>query len=633
TRSRRGEEELAPHGAAAKAALDALVRGRLLVALEATGGAAYEIAHETLIQGWPTLGRWLDETVGQRQLRARLAAAVAEWERLGRIRELLWRAPQLVETARLDVAQLPPREARFIEASGRAVLRGRLTRAGAVVGLGAAVALIAFGIWLRAHREMNAQVEARAGAGRVELSRARDKAAELERLRKRTFELFDAGDAVHGESVWTAALQAQSDADHEYAQASQELEMALSLDPTRHDLRALFAQLLFERAAGAGQAGLPQLRDELVHRLALYDNGGALQRRWSEPGQLSFSGAPEGTLLTVDRLGPDRPGRLIDAGEVKPLAVDPGSYLLTFRAPGRAEVRAPVLLGRGEMLPVAVELPPSSRVPAGFVFVPAGRFLSGTAEESLRRGFLKTAPLHAKNTGAFFIARNETTFGDFIEFLRELPAQERALRLPRVAKAGFTGALVLKMLPGGSWRLSFQPASRAYSAGAGELIKYRLRTSAAAQDWLRFPVSGISGDDAQAYASWLARTGRVPFARLCDEAEWERAARGADGREFPSGADLGPGDANFDETYGKQPDSFGPDAVGTHSGSRSPFGVDDMAGNAWEWTTSALTPGQRVVRGGSFYHDRNSSRSSNREVPEQTMRDLTVGMRVCAGWK
>jgi formylglycine-generating enzyme required for sulfatase activity len=58
-----------------------------------------------------------------------------------------------------------------------------------------------------------------------------------------------------------------------------------------------------------------------------------------------------------------------------------------------------------------------------------------------------------------------------------------------------------------------------------------------------------------------------------------------------------------------------------------------MAGNAWEWTTSALTPGQRVVRGGSFYHDRNSSRSSNREVPEQTMRDLTVGMRVCAGWK
>jgi formylglycine-generating enzyme required for sulfatase activity len=285
------------------------------------------------------------------------------------------------------------------------------------------------------------------------------------------------------------------------------------------------------------------------------------------------------------------------------------------------------------MLTVPVELPPSSRVPAGFVFVPAGRFLYGTAEESLRRGFLKTAPLHRKSTGAFLIARNETTFGDFIEFLRDLPAQERARRLPRVAKARFSGSLELKMLPGGSWRLSFQPASRAYSAGAGELIRYRLRSSAATQDWLRFPVSGISGDDAQAYASWLARTGRVPFARLCDEAEWERAARGADGREFPSGADLGPGDANFDETYGKQPDSFGPDAVGTHPGSRSPFGLDDMAGNAWEWTTSALTPGQRVVRGGSFYHDRNSSRSSNREVPEQTMRDLTVGMRVCAGWK
>src|SRR5206468_9231903 len=130
-----------------------------------------------------------------------------------------------------------------------------------------------------------------------------------------------------------------------------------------------------------------------------------------------------------------------------------------------------------------------------------------------------------------------------------------------VARAGFTGALELNMLPGGSWRLAFQPAAKAYSASTGELVVYQGRTSLAAQDWLRFPVSGISWDDAQAFAAWLKRTGRVPGARLCDETEWERAARGADGREYPAGADLSPSDANFDETYGKQPLAFGPDAV------------------------------------------------------------------------
>ncbi len=51
--------------------------------------------------------------------------------------------------------------------------------------------------------------------------------------------------------------------------------------------------------------------------------------------------------------------------------------------------------------------------------------------------------------------------------------------------------------------------------------------------WQDLPVVGITADDAKAYAAWLSGTGRVPGARLCTDDEWERAARGSDGRAYP----------------------------------------------------------------------------------------------------
>jgi formylglycine-generating enzyme required for sulfatase activity len=143
-------------------------------------------------------------------------------------------------------------------------------------------------------------------------------------------------------------------------------------------------------------------------------------------------------------------------------------------------------------------------------------------------------------------------------------------------------------------------------------------------------VSGTSIDDARAYVAWLAASGRVPRARLCREVEWERAARGADGRPYPTGRALGRDRANFDETYGKAPGAFGPDEVGRRPAGASPFGVDDMAGNVWELTTSADAEGEVVAKGGSFYSDALSSHVANRELPEASFRDVTVGLRVCA---
>jgi formylglycine-generating enzyme required for sulfatase activity len=237
-------------------------------------------------------------------------------------------------------------------------------------------------------------------------------------------------------------------------------------------------------------------------------------------------------------------------------------------------------------------------------------------------------PLHEVSTAGYFIAQHEVTFAEWIEFLDALAPDERKSRSPR-STTSVTSVALTEVAPR-RWRLSLSPTVRTYTADAGQRLHYERRTRRADQDWMRFPVSGVSYEDAAAYAGWLDRTGRVPGARLCDEYEWERAARGADARIFPSGAALGPDDANIDVTYGREPLAFGPDEVGSHPGSRSPVGADDMAGNVWEWTRSVQTPDAPVLRGGSWYQAAIGSLSMNRESGEPTLRTPLIGVRLCA---
>jgi formylglycine-generating enzyme required for sulfatase activity len=286
-----------------------------------------------------------------------------------------------------------------------------------------------------------------------------------------------------------------------------------------------------------------------------------------------------------------------------------------------------VLLARGETLAVALELPPAAAAPPGMIYVPPGRFLFGSADSGdARRGFLKAAPLHEVSTAGYFIGRYEVTFGEWIAFLDDLPAEERRRRSPQLST---TSTFLLTELGAGRWRLTMKPTNRTYTAETGQRLHYEARSRRADQDWTRFPVSAVSYEDAIAYAAWLDRTGRTPGARLCDEYEWERAARGADARIFPSGAALAPDDADIDVTYGRESLAFGPDEVGAHPGSRSPVGADDMAGNVWEWTRSVEAPYTPVVRGGSWYAGTLSARTMNREYGEPTIRHSAVGLRLC----
>jgi serine/threonine protein kinase/formylglycine-generating enzyme required for sulfatase activity len=638
TRGRRTDEELVAGLAHGRAALDALVRGRLVVARQSAEGAGYEIAHEALLHGWGTLAAWLSSGTDTRAARQRLAAAALEWRRLDQARETLWSARQLAELASVDPDELTPDERAFLGASRMRSRRARWLRGAALLALPLTLGAAYGGVAYQTRRALSARIEEHTRQAEEALVQARAARAEASALRQRSFARFDAFERAEAEETWARALALGASLDASYGGASQQLETALMLDPSRPELRARFADLLYERALSAEEQRNELQKQELLRRLAVYDDAQERARRFAAPATLILAGKPPGGSIRIARAGEGEASanarpveREIEPGAEAAIALDPGSYVLTFRAPTRVTARYPLTLARGERVTLALDLPPAASVPAGFVYVPPGRFLFGSAaEDHLRSSFFNTAPLHEVRTAAYLIALRETTFADWFDYLRALPAAARPAHYPSVDTGGFRGALVFRELAAGGFELAFQPAGLRLAAASGERVSYPGRSRRASQDWRRFPVFGINIADAEAYLGWLAASGRVKGARLCTEHEWERAARGSDDRPFPHGARLEPDDADFDETYAKGPLALGPDEVGSHPASRSPFGLDDMAGNVWEWTRSSIARGEYVARGGSYYFDANSSRSDNRQVSEPSLRDASVGLRVCA---
>jgi formylglycine-generating enzyme required for sulfatase activity len=120
------------------------------------------------------------------------------------------------------------------------------------------------------------------------------------------------------------------------------------------------------------------------------------------------------------------------------------------------------------------------------------------------------------------------------------------------------------------------------------------------------PVTRVTWADAATYCKWKYRNG----GRLPTESEWEAAARGKAGRAFPYGNVTDAASVNTASAR-----RHGPVPVGSFPRGATPEGVEDMSGNVWEWTSSAMHayPGApamadsmaqyRVIRGGAFDTD------------------------------
>ena len=142
-------------------------------------------------------------------------------------------------------------------------------------------------------------------------------------------------------------------------------------------------------------------------------------------------------------------------------------------------------------------------------------------------------------------------------------------------------------------------------------------------DRLDHPVVLVSHVDAEAYAAWVSeQTGRRW--RLPTEQEWEKAARGSDGRMFPWGDDWDPARLNSHDLG-----PFGTMPVGSFPEGASPYGMLDAAGQMFEWTATEAAAGRYWVKGGSW-DDRGCGvcRPAERHARPAVLQHILVGFRL-----
>ncbi len=203
-------------------------------------------------------------------------------------------------------------------------------------------------------------------------------------------------------------------------------------------------------------------------------------------------------------------------------------------------------------------------VPPGMVYIPGGPFVMGTDQTDTERqaveyGIIKPwfedeHPAHTVNLAPFYIDKYEVTNADYQVFVQ-----------------------AAKHRPPPEWPGARHPPGLA-----------------------RHPVVSVSWDDGDRYCRWIGK-------RLPTEAEWEKAARGFEGRRYPWGEQFEMDRANIGGARN------GTTAAGSYPKGQTPMGVHDLTGNVWEWTADWYqpypgndstpqmeTPPGRVLRGSSW---------------------------------
>ena len=226
------------------------------------------------------------------------------------------------------------------------------------------------------------------------------------------------------------------------------------------------------------------------------------------------------------------------------------------------------------------------------VYVPAGTFKMGSNEEDNEK------PIHDASLGSFYIGKYEVTNKQFKKFVDANPQWGKG----RV-DSKYASKYYLK-----HWNGDTYPSDKA-----------------------DHPVVYVDWHQSIGYCSWVGK-------RLPTEAEWEKAARGTDGRTYPWGNEWDANKANASRGKGTA-------QVGSFDTAKSPYGTYDMAGNVWEWTqdwysetyysrspihdpTGPASGSLKVIRGGAWSSVQQECRTVNRATSLPGTRHHNTGFRL-----
>lgn len=392
---------------------------------------------------------------------------------------------------------------------------------------------------------------------------------------------------------------------------------ALVYVPDHEDARQGLADLYWNRYQQAEE------EQDFVNALyfkaliAQYDDNKAYTKLLERKHDLALTTSPSHAHVQIAPLH-EKDRRLItrqsqDVG-ISPCAIKEFSQqhcLITASLSDRPDVCVPVRFDHRTEPSLHIHLPEASKYLPGFVYVPAGHYISGGDPNAFD-------PTHEalQYLDAFFCSTFPVTFKDYLEWIDFLhqTCPERALgHVPRIRSSegplAYFDEDLQRWVPDPI--LIEGPARERYPLDEGH-------------EW-NLPVIGVNAFDAEAFASWKSEQTGFPV-RLPTSAEMEKAARGTDGRFYTWGN-------HFDATFckmrfsRKEPSQLEP--VGTFAFDVSPFGVRDLSGGVQEWCRSDRENATDCpVFGGSWTQDQRACRLANRVRLLAMARTSNIGIRL-----
>jgi len=334
--------------------------------------------------------------------------------------------------------------------------------------------------------------------------------------------------------------------------------------------------------------------------------------------------------------------RLGEIGKGRALVIDvpEGTHRVRARKPGRPDWERSVRVAVNQRAEILIDIDligPAKIIKdeagAEMVLVPAGEFWmgstpeetdwfvdeckkTGTSEKQCKEFVGRETPRHRVNLAAFYVHRFEVTTALFERFVTA------------------TGYRTTAEIEGWGWVYRFNTRGQWSWAKADGATWKKPDGPFNPSPHDDHPAVQVSWNDAEAYCKWAG-------SRLPTEAEWEKAARGTDGRRYPWGND-------WDASRAKSTEGAGTTSVGSYSNGVSPYGLHHMAGNVAEWVADKFdaayyrnspeqdpqgpTDGrQRVQRGGSWNNAPLYLRSASRVANPPTYRNDSVGFRCARG--